>query len=888
MLKHTAIYGCALLAITVALEGATVTEYSRKTPAEYEHSNKRHGDYPFSFFTPRIEWARPFQLGKLKLLVVLPVAATREAVELGSRLDAEVKVINLKEHQQWFSWWQDAANQFYNAVPLEEVLHDAATRLLSPAYQYDAIVIGKVKWSVIPEDIRKFILDRARCGTALIFVTPWEVDEALQKEFSLGPPDNPLAQRIRESVPLGVLPLDADLEPVYPKPYFEPRRIGPMEIRTGRLGEGNVVFLDYQDNRLKDGSYFIRVHGSWYFYCLEIALTPFVEDDDLFYDYYFSILAKTILHAAGKETGIRIRPDGTESSVGQKQLPGSPLGFALSAGRKGLRDATVYYELRNRQNQVVKKGEAAVSADGETARFAPEMPFLPQGLYLLDAWAMRGGTVADWASAALRVTGTEYIEAIVPDKEFFRRDEPVGGTVKFKAPPQGVSVKVELWDTYQRLEQVVEPGAKDGKFQFKRIEHPLSRTYRMVGKVSAKGLVLEQKEVWVGLPSSEVDDFQFGVWAHAHNTRGNRTLMQLLYEQAITACYDPGWFLSRRFKFQSADALARHNLLAFPYTSGCWEFAGEGGPWNTEAYYRKINIPAAEAYRRYGAMAYSICEENEISKDEKAWNKPPALNDYRRFLKERYGDIVRLNEIWGTQFKSFDEIGLISFQDAKVGRQFTPWVEQQRHRVDRFSKAHELSSRIIRESDPEARTTFEACVPESYDWPRMAKAVQGWTRWCPLERWLDKDGVNLAAKKGNLASTGFVGWYPNTINEWYARTTPWQNLFLGYTHIIWWAGDLHAFTPDRCEPVLSLKQTAEECREIESGVGKLLAGSQKRLDPILILWSPSSCYAGVMSPIDVVWNTARESFETMLRHIGLDYQYIGEDFLENNLAYGNK
>ena len=876
MFKWIRVWVRVLLAAPVALVAATVTEYSRQTPVGYTPSNQRHGNLPFSLQTPRIEWARPCVLGKMKLLAVLPVAATREAVELASRLEAEVKVVNLKEHG---TWWSPGESQFYNSTPLEEALNDNAARLLSAAYKYDAIIIGHVKWSAIPENIRKLVVGRVKGGTALVFVSPWDIDDAMQKEIGFGSPDNPLAERVRDSVPLGVLPLDMDLEPLYPKP-FEPRRVGPMRIRLGRLGEGSVVALDYNDNLLKDGRRIADTRTYWSFYAKETALTPFVEDDDLFYDYYHSILAKVILGAAGKETGISIRPERIELAVGQKELPGSPLGFTLSSGSGGPRDMTFYFELRDRQNKVVTKGESPIAA-----RFAPEVPFLAQGLYILDVWVKSGGMIRDWASAALRVTGVEHVEAIVPDKEFFGRDEAIGGTVKFKTPPDGVvSTRLELWDTHNRLERTAEPIVKTGKFQFKRIELPLSRTYRIVCAVSEKDVVLERKEVWVGLPTSTVDDFQFVIWASAYNTRGNRTLMRLCKEQAVTAYYESNLFSPRRLKFQSADALARNNLLALPYTSGCWGFAGEGGPWSGEEQYRQYVAPAAEAYRRYGAMAYSICEENSISKDEEAWGKALPINDYHRYLRERYADVGRLNEIWGTRFTGFEEIGLVTFQEAKAGRQFTRWMEQQRHRVDRFTAAHELSRRLLRDLDPGARASLD-CVSEMYDWQRIAKSVQSWSTcggtWCPFDRWMEKG-------KDNLSAGEWSGWYPPTINEWCARTRPWQDLFLGRTHVLWWSGDAFGFTPDRSEPMLCLSQTASECREIESGVGKLLLGSQKRIDPILILWSQPSYYASVINPAELAWNQSRETFVSMLRHSGLDYQFVGEGFLENDLVYGDR
>jgi ribosomal protein S27E len=85
-----------------------------------------------------------------------------------------------------------------------------------------------------------------------------------------------------------------------------------------------------------------------------------------------------------------------------------------------------------------------------------------------------------------------------------------------------------------------------------------------------------------------------------------------------------------------------------------------------------------------------------------------------------------------------------------------------------------------------------------------------------------------------------------------------------------------------------MQQAAEECRELESGVGKLLLASRKRLDPVLLLWSNSSYYAGILNPGDVSWEAARTRFDNLLRRTGLDYRAVDAEFIEKSLAYGDR
>lgn len=861
----------------------TVTEYSCDLPADYRHSNERFNNYPLSLAGPRIAWAEPYALGRLKLLIILPWGTAHEAAELRSRVPADISLITMADWDKWVN--AGAGEPAYQPVPPEgSALTDTAHRLLSAGYRYDAIVIGKVRWSAIPPEVRSKIIEKVKGGTSLVWVSPWDVDEDLRKQMSLSEADNELARSIRAAVPLDMLPLDVDFEQTAPK-HFHPRRIGPLEIRAGKLGGGYVAWIDYRDRAIKPAHAEDRrtIHNidPWRHYAETSPLTPFVPDDDLYYDYYFSILGKALYTAAGKVTSVGIRAVQPSVTTVRQQLPSAPVSFAISLANPELLDAALMYEVRDRRGRVLHKGTAAdaLAPGAGPVVFSPPLPRLPQGTYVVDVWALQRGRVLDWASCALVVTDTKYLETIQPAQECFAGAESICGSVKFAAPrPPGLTASVELWDTYDRLVAVTPVSQETGRFAFPPVVAPLSRAYRLVAKVAEQDFVLDQAETWVGLPSNAVDDYQFMMWAHAIKTRANRTARHQYRQHGVTGYYDLITWLPRELIFESADALAQNNLLANPYTCHLglsikpdrkYEHTVKG---LTDWLQRSI-----EAYRRYGTMAYCTCEECGIERSEGAWDNPEALQDYRVYLRERYGDIARLNEIWGSAFRDFAEIGPISFVEAKAGGQPTRWLEQELHKVERFNRVYEILYGQIQQGDPGARMSFDCIGGMDYDWPRMAKIVTSYTQ-APLEAFR-KD-------QGNLVGT-WIGYYLNANDEWTMRTTPWQYLFQGGTHVHWWPGG-YALTADLSEPLLCLQQAAEECRELEGGVGKLLMSSRKRLDPILILWSNISYYAGILHPGEISWEAARQRFENLLRHTGLDYQAVDAEFLEKELACGDR
>ena len=866
----------------------TVTEYSRQTPPGYKHSNTRFGNYPLSYFTPRIEWGRPLAAGQLNLLVFQPTRTTRESVELASRLDVRVNIVANSSHSGWWVGWNSSGTSFYDDIPSEQALNERAMVSLSPAYGYHAIIIGKIKWSVIPENIRKQILERVKGGTALVLVSPWGVDEDLQKAVKPGDATNPLAESVSATVPLAKLPLDMDLELLYPtKKDYPPRKIGPLEIRTGKLGEGKVVFLQYHDIFLKDGKKDVFSTDSWNRYSRDLGLTPFVgvEDDDLFYNYYMSILSKVIIYATGRESVVRVRPDTVDARVAREGLPAAPVTFNISHENRILPGTSLYYEIRDRLNKVIAKGEKEIEQKAGGTAFAPPFPVLKQDLYMTDVWIKRRGMVLDWASSAVTVTDTSYLKSVVADKEFFGRDERISGSITLKEPvPSGYKVFAELWDTYNRLEQRVELKAGGTKFRFNKIRHPLSRTYRIVCKVESGDFVLDERETWTGLPSNEFDEFQFVLWGEGWSGRIKNTHMRLLKEHGVTGYFDMARYITPDIMRQSADNLVKNNLKAWPLCWGLWSFPTYygylQGDWKETL--KQTYLSRTTAYKRYGTLGYQIDSESTIQSDEK-WDNPAMLKDYRIYLQGRYGNIAALNKIWGSAFSSFDDIRFISFIDARTGRQSSRWMEQDLYKRDRFNSVAEYTAGLVRELDPGARVGIDInCLGshDSFDIPRMTKVIDAFIQ-SDLE-YFDKD-----RDKSRVSAGYWVGFYKGEQSEWQMRTKPWESLFRGGNALAWWPYN-NNINADLTEPYLCFKQMSEEVRDIHGGMDKLLMSADKRLDPILILWSNRSRIAGVYNPLETTWAGAIKNFMNLLRRVGLDYQCVGEDVVEEKLQFGHR
>jgi len=233
----------------------------------------------------------------------------------------------------------------------------------------------------------------------------------------------------------------------------------------------------------------------WNYYS-NTALTPFLPDDDLFYDYYFSILGKALYEATGKTTGVQVQAQRSLVTVRRRQLPAAPVEFTVTLADPELRDGSLAYELRDRQGRVLHKASSAVPL--AASRFTPPLPRLPQGTYMVDVWALQRGAVLDWASAGLVVTDTKYLEAIQPAQEFFARTEPIrGGRTIRDASTARAGHERRVVGHLRPPDRGHASRQNRRRVRVPSVVAPLSRAYRLVAKVQEKDFVVDRAETWV-------------------------------------------------------------------------------------------------------------------------------------------------------------------------------------------------------------------------------------------------------------------------------------------------------------------------------------------------------------------------------------------------------
>ncbi len=852
-----------MAAAALAQEPMTVSRYEH-LPAAYELVNTAYGQFPATFISPHTQWAKDLPGGEPRLLAVLPTWASREALELKERFPCQLSLVMTRSHQEWAV---PNRGEPYGEVDPREPDRIALTLLNRPE-KFDAIIIGKIAWTAIPEPVRQLILDRVATGCGLVYVGPQGLDQRLEK-LRAAKAVQADVPRITEGVPLGMLPLED-----------KRRGQGPLEVTAAQYGQGRVVMLDYRDEKVWEPPQAVE----WRMPVgpENIALTPFVEDDPLFYDYYYSLLAKAVLWAARKEPAARLAARPAPLEIDQAKLPAAvplfTIAEALPAGCAG------WLEFRDREGRLLFGRPVAVGAATEVA---VELPRVKTGLYVADLWLRKEGGVVNWASAAVRVTGPQYIGEIAAQRRAFGRGEPIRGSVRLTEPlPAGCRLRVELADTYGRIAARAELSSEGRECAFSLdLKHPLSRVYGISAAVVDAGGEREEKTLHVGVPDREVRDYVSLLWASGILNRTQSVLREQCRRFEVDAFYDGSLYLKGPEARRRALTLARNNLAVEPYTQNI--SVGEWHATTAELLRDCVDplLPRAEAFAPYGVLGYSICEENSIAKTDKLWGTPPALGEYRRWAQQQFGSLEKANQVWGTALGSWDDLGLVSLAEARRRDRFPLWVSQQRYRQDLFMRIHEAAASRLREGDPAARITLDCIDGCDFDWPRAAEFVQGGYAAPALTPF-------VSCRSNSFFGEG-IGWNPGQLDRFRMKFYPWKGLLDGGQMIFWWPvgfytglGGAAAFTPDASEPLLCFAQMCDEVRTIHHGVGALLIQSRKDEDPIVMNHSTLSYYASVLSRRETTWEDSQKMFHRVLSRIGRTARELSPRQMQE-LRYGD-
>ena len=446
--------------------------------APYGDPNQPYDKLPGILESYHVNWATPLPGGKLKVLFFIPYFNSREVVELRQRLDLDYTVIMTGGKSAWAQGYVEggSASPIENA---ENLVDRIARERLDLQKTYDAIIIGKVSWEVIPKEFRDLIMRHVQRGTALVYVSAnrsgagWNADnpEATTADpqyasmfgRNLMPEEG---KAIFATLPFDLIPLKtvadaAEFAKLSPPPQAAPNVPAQqaVSIRVSEEGKGRIVVLDYHDKG-----------GKWQSFN---SLTPSVDYDQVMYDYVYALLAKCVLYGVSGEPKVKaavtfaspvVPPAVVPTNLWDKKKPTvvldrdglatAKLQLTVAAASDVTAKLTLDLSIRDSRGATMKNEQSSLGViAGKTESRTLPLPTLPRGDYTIDLRVLNEkGAVFDFASTSFRVDSPFQVAKIETDKALYEKGEKIQGKVFFAQALAGnQTAGVTAIDTWDRI-----------------------------------------------------------------------------------------------------------------------------------------------------------------------------------------------------------------------------------------------------------------------------------------------------------------------------------------------------------------------------------------------------------------------------------------------------
>ena len=742
----------------------------KKKPGLDRKSAKYDVAYSRELETAHVKWADPYAKGPIRAFFVSSVAEGRTVVELMQRLTLEPRVVSVDPHWDVNRWCMDRYADFDGRDPKD---YSMAWSVLEPELaaktRYDVMVVHSVLgWNHIPAKIRDLIYKRVKRGEGLVLVHPQLGEDARDKglwEVS------PIV-----SVPPTRLTMEgAGMDEGYPEPPreaisgkawqkaadhfivdgipFEALPYGPLRHYAYRLAKGAkglatsadgapvVAVKEYGKGRVVGLGY----HNYGLF--PELAMRR-GELNENFWEYLFSLLARSIVWAARKEPSVRLT--GVEPSA--KRL--TPEKAAAGAVRLQLsnagtpKQARVEVSFRNELGEVEGTARRSMKMARGKREMTVALPKAPTagGRHFVDVMVSTGGKKQDWVSATYEVSRAARVTKVRLDADAVAAGKSLAGRARLAGKPRGLTLVSELRDMSGRVlsrQEKVVGSSREVRFRLACPDALTNRGWVNCRLMDGKRFVDEARsEVALTAPSRTWQDYEVimpwlhdGVWpwtdlVEAQYRRGGITsASDTQWEFPLTVSMHPpgfGVYWYRRHPYLERKDNYRK--------TGDRKYLERVPCIHTDAF-RK---PVAKALRKgippilkYSPLAYFLADESAITCYEDAFDlcwSDATLAEFRKWLRKQYRELAALNEEWGTRYRSWEKVMPVTWEEAQKRGNPAPWVDHRLFMNRTLAEAFRYASSVAQKVDPKGLVTISGTqLPGSHngcDWSQIDKIVE--------------------------------------------------------------------------------------------------------------------------------------------------------------------
>jgi len=817
--------GCAALAALLLLWSGPARGYPM--PAEFYKLSE-------DLVSQHTAWAKPLDGGPVKVLAVAPRGAQRETIELAQRLELDYSYV-LAMTPTELGWSANSSSYApADGISNAEMLDELRGKL---SEDYDVIIVGHLDWNVIPTELIYAILKKVHDGAGLVYSYSsfGSGNRWIKDALAHAKPADDAVEAVAAGVPFGALPKLDEWGPE--------QVLGLREFKQGR-----IVTLNYQGGAKRGRPRFQY-------------LTPFAPDDvesyeDGHYEYYMSLVIRSVLWAAKREPARRIVKWGEDGAAFRRaDLGAATLAVALSGASGAELEAEM--TVRRPSGAVVLSRRRAVSAEAAAAGFEFRLDLLPHGRWFADLIIRQDSRSVDWAATYFDVEADVHVTSVQTDRPWYEPGQTIAVEATLSGPaPSGAAVRVDLIDSLGRLMDSTAAGlAADGTSAscVLTLAHPQVITADVRVVLEQDGATVAEAAAPISVVRRKWDDFLFCAWTAGSNF--NERVRRLMFDQMLEAGVDT--FTNSSRSEVGVRRAARLGFHGIPYMTRYFYGAPDPvrKPCLTNPKFLASHLAGlteiARIQQPFDPQGYTLGDECFLARPgSDACFSKTCTADLREWLKTEYGSVQALNESWGTTYGSFAEAEPITLEDAQESGQIARWVDHRRHMEFVYTRMMARAKAAIREADPRGRVGF--------DGPFLTHSSSGDDWWRHMQvfdlcnvyfhepdQW---EAVRSFAKPGTLLGLWYGG-YTNQRNEDYSRFFPWRAVLHGYNSVWWYAvfHGLAACPMDALTPSMTwhnyFAASVQELREIKGGVGKALMHAQRLSGGIAVHYSQSSLHA---------------------------------------------
>ncbi|MCL5674914.1 MAG: beta-galactosidase [Candidatus Omnitrophica bacterium] len=805
---------------------------------------------------PGIGWANPYYAGgKIKVLVIQPRAQQRDTVELVDDTNFNVSTVFSDANQ---------FNEQHSGAPFFEVMKGMSVQTIEANIKKalrtepDVIILGGFGYDtdrIFKTTLEDFLKTYLINGGGLIYLEGAIPDKTFEKEITAN-----IVKQIPDFLNTGF--------PYKDLPGFKSFQ-NTASLFT--FGKGRIVCLNN------------NVFGGYGLF----ANVP-SDTSDLDYQYYMLSAIKEILWTSHDEPATTFKnfPEDIDSNGKNKQITFTLLHVA--------RPMTVTMEVMSKKilfnlpeqpitNQGEKRGGFSLFPvykssqrikQGKEVFCSFNVPFLPSGKYYANIILSENGKYVNWATAFLSVNHEFAISQIKLSKKYIDvadgRKDSIGATVTFTKPaPENTVVEFSLIDNYYRIlatkRIIIKPGSTHVNVLF-----PVSGFITTLGKIHA---ALHVNNNLVSVKTADFtairrdwNRFTFFAWtAGDSGHQGNvylRELANLGLDASRGAKINIKWL-------EAADMVA---LPAYPILSTTEPM---------EKIKKEYSSYAAEIINsqlRFDPIVFNAGDEFYYPGGDES---PAMVMEFRKYLENKYKTIQTLNNDWGTNYSTFEDIYPLTMKDTKTltpagafesvdnflkkansDKNYSRYLDQWLNDYNVYFNIFKSARQALKKVYPYARVGVDCPMwPDAYSGHDWFRFMQDFDYFAPYGRngeIIPEKEARSYKKQGQFIGLEYGGYNYMAFNRKEELTdTAWQHwriwngLLNGFTSI-WW----YQLTPpgNECNlspgflPYSTLKTAADDISKIRDGYYTLFNGRN-----IKRIYGPVAIYDSIRSRLVDTW-----------------------------------